>query len=203
MNKRSLLITALTAIFLIIILLIKTDLISPFDSLVYSIIAMDINDTSTLFFKSMTFLANTYTIICILIIILIIGFVLKKKNLGLIITGILAFNYLISETMKLIIQRPRPETLQLVHESSYSFPSGHTIASVSLCGILIYFILNSELDKTLKIALTIILTIIPILIAISRIYLGVHYGSDVLGGAILAAILLLCEISIIEKRGLY
>ena len=101
----------------------------------------------------------------------------------------------------MVIQRPRPEIFQLASESSYSFPSSHTLASVSLCGILLYFVLKSKLDKRLKIIFSAILTLLPILIGISRIYLGVHNASDVLGGAILAMILLLIEISIIEKKG--
>ena len=151
----------------------------------------------------MTLLGEGVSIAGFCVLALIVTFVLKKRDMGLIIAGCVAFNSLFSEVLKRIIQRPRPEILRLINESSYSFPSSHTVASVSLCGILIYFILRSKWDRNVKIAISTLLVVFPLLIAISRIYLGVHNASDVLGGAIIAMILLLIEISIIEKKELF
>ena len=201
MNRKHIIICILTFLFLSLVCLIKTDLITDFDIFIYNLLALNINESLTNFFKIMTFLGEGVSIASYCIIALIVSYILKKKNIGLIIAGCVTFNSLFSEVIKNIIQRPRPEILRLINESSYSFPSSHTLASVSLCGILLYFVLKSKLDKRLKIIFSAILTLLPILIGISRIYLGVHNASDVLGGAILAMILLLIEISIIEKKG--
>ena len=203
MNKRTITITALTLLFVILTFLTKTDLLTNFDYSIYSLVVHNMNDNLTNIFSIITFLGSGVSIASICVLSLIITFYLKKRNTGLIIAGCVTFNSLFSEFLKMIIQRPRPEILQLATESSYSFPSSHTLASVSLCGIFLYFVLKIEIDKKLRIVLSAILIILPILIGISRIYLGVHNASDVLGGSILAIILLLIEISIIEKNELF
>ena len=201
-NKKTIFIIIFSIIFIILLILIKTNHIYDFDIFIYNLVAMHINDNLTNFFKLMTSLGEGISIAIYCLAILVVSFILKKRKIGLAIAGSVAFNSIFSEVLKMIIQRPRPEILQLAEESSYSFPSSHTVASVSLCGILIYFILRSGLDKNMKTILIILLVLFPLLIGISRIYLGVHNASDVLGGAILAMILLLIEISIIEKKEL-
>ena len=203
MNKKTIAIGSLSILFILLLILIKTNSIESFDTAIYNLIAMHINANLTDFFKFMTFLGEGVSIANFCVLALIVTFILKKRNIGLIIAGCVTFNSLFSEGLKRIIQRPRPEILRLINESSYSFPSSHTLASVSLCGILIYFILRSEWDKNIKIVISSLLVLFPLLIGISRIYLGVHNASDVFGGAILAMILLLIEISIIEKKELF
>lgn len=203
MNKKTIFIIILTFLFIILTFLTKTDLLTDFDYSIYNLVVMNMNDNLTNIFKTITFLGSGVSIAGICVLSLIISFYLKKRNIGLTIAGCVTFNSLFSEFLKMIIQRPRPQILQLATESSYSFPSSHTLASVSLCGIFLYFVLKSSLDKKLRIVISAILIILPILIGISRIYLGVHNASDVLGGMILAIILLLIEISIIEKNELF
>ena len=65
-----------------------------------------------------------------------------------------------------------------------------TSLALVLCGFLIYFILKSKISKTYKIIFSVILCIIPLLVGISRIYLGAHFFSDVFGGALLSSMLL-------------
>ena len=203
MNKKTIAIGSLSILFILLLILIKTNSIESFDTSIYNLIAMHINANLTDFFKFMTFLGEGVSIANFCVLALIVTFILKKRNIGLIVAGCVTFNSLFSEGLKRIIQRPRPEILRLINESSYSFPSSHTLASVSLCGILIYFIFRSGWDRNVKIAISTLLVLFPLLIAISRIYLGVHNASDVLGGAIIAMILLLIEISIIEKKELF
>ena len=203
MNKKTIAIGSLSILFILLLILIKTNSIESFDTSIYNLIAMHINANLTDFFKFMTFLGEGVSIASFCVLALIVTFILKKRNIGLIVAGCVTFNSLFSEGLKRIIQRPRPEILRLINESSYSFPSSHTLASVSLCGILIYFILKSEWDRNVKIVISSLLVLFPLLIGISRIYLGAHNASDVFGGAILAMILLLIEISIIEKNELF
>lgn len=201
MNKKSIIICILTIFFFILVFLIKTDPITNFDISIYNFLALSMNDNLTNIFKSITFLGSGISIASFCVLSVIICIYLEKRDIGIIIAACVTFNSLFSEGLKMVIQRPRPEIMQLTRESSFSFPSSHTLASVSLCGIILYFVLKSEADKNLKIIFSTILVLLPVLIGISRIYLGVHNASDVLGGAILAMILLLIEISIIEKKG--
>ncbi|AMK15584.1 phosphatase PAP2 family protein [Methanobrevibacter olleyae] len=200
MNKKSIVIYTFTLSFIVLIILIKIDLTTSFDSSIYNLVTMNMNDNLTNIYKSITFLGSGVFITISCLLSLVLSFILKKRNIGLIITSCVTINSLFSEFLKIIIARPRPEILQITVENSYSFPSSHTVASVSLCGILLYLVLKREINKKIKLFLSIILVLLPILIGISRIYLGVHNLSDVLGGGILAITLLLIEIKIIEKK---
>ena len=154
MNKKTIAIGSLSILFILLLILIKTNSIESFDTSIYNLIAMHINANLTDFFKFMTFLGEGVSIASFCVLALIVTFILKKRNIGLIVAGCVTFNSLFSEGLKRIIQRPRPEILRLINESSYSFPSSHTLASVSLCGILIYFILKSEWDRNVKIIIS-------------------------------------------------
>ncbi|MCH4170896.1 MAG: phosphatase PAP2 family protein [Lactobacillus sp.] len=84
--------------------------------------------------------------------------------------------------VKLLIQRPRPDLQQLVHQGGYSFPSGHSANSLMLYGTLLlitYYLTQSTVTRKLA---TILAVSLVLLIGLSRVYLQVHYASDVLGG---------------------
>lgn len=200
MNKKAVLAIIFLISLIVLLVLIKTNAIYAFDMTIYNMLISNMNESLTNFFKMITFLGGTSGISAFCLLALIIGIILKKGKMGFLIFGCTLVNWILNEVLKNIIQRPRPEILRLIPETSYSFPSGHTLASFSVCGILIYLILRSGLNRTIKIILTVLLTVFPILVGASRIYLGVHYASDVLGGILFALILLLMEIIIIEKK---
>ena len=200
MNKKAVLAIIFLISLIVLLVLIKTNAIYAFDMTIYNMLISNMNESLTNFFKMITFLGGTSGISAFCLLALIIGIILKKGKMGFLIFGCTLVNWILNEVLKNIIQRPRPEILRLIPETSYSFPSGHTLASFSVCGILIYLILRSGLNRTIKIILTVFLTVFPILVGASRIYLGVHYASDVLGGILFALILLLMEIIIIEKK---
>lgn len=91
--------------------------------------------------------------------------------------------------LKLFFGRARPNVVHLIEETSYAFPSGHAMASTTFYLLIIYFLWNTNLNKPLKIAFTIFLVLLILFICISRIYLGVHYASDILGGLLLGVFL--------------
>ena len=96
-------------------------------------------------------------------------------NMGIVAILNLVFKY--------FFVRNRPdEIFHLVSETGYSFPSGHAMFAVTFYGFLIYMLWNSKRKKPTKIGLTIVGIILVLLISFSRIYLGVHYASDVIGG---------------------
>jgi undecaprenyl-diphosphatase len=97
------------------------------------------------------------------------------------------------------VQRPRPEEYRIINESGYSFPSGHSMVSMAFYGLLIYWIIKHVENKYYKYILVTLLGMLIILIGTSRIYLGVHYTSDVIAGFLIAFSYLIIFISIIES----
>ena len=200
MKNRKWIIIGLTLLFVLLSVLITTNLIKPFDTFMYELITYGMNDITTIIYKAITFLGSTLFIVLLCIVFLILFIVLKKKNIGLVISSVLIISTLFNNLLKIIFCRTRPDVIKLVHESSYSFPSGHTMASVSMYGILIYILIKSNINKKIKITLITILGILPILVGLSRVYLGAHYVSDIIGGFIVSIILLLIETYIIDKK---
>lgn len=129
--------------------------------------------------KLITFLGSAPVLIAITILSIII---IKNKKIGLSVAANLVFIAFFNQTLKYIIQRPRPEGYRLVEESGFSFPSGHSMVSTAFYGYFMYLIFKKVKNKYLKWGLSILLSIIIVLIGASRVYLGVHYASDVLAG---------------------
>ena len=86
-----------------------------------------------------------------------------------------------TQVIKRIVQNPRPLP-QLVTESGYSFPSGHTMIAILLYGSLIIIVHAYLHNNWLKYIILLTLSVLIILIPLSRIYVNVHYPSDILAG---------------------
>ena len=121
-----------------------------------------------------------------------------KKGLFSIL--ILVIVTLLNQLLKRIIQRPRPEGYRLITENGYSFPSGHSMASMAFYGFIIYLIWKLVKNKKIKYLETGILGIFIFLIGFSRIYLGVHYASDVVGGFAISIAYLIMFTNIIKPK---
>ena len=124
---------------------------------------------------------------------------IKNKKIGVSIISNLAIITLLNQLLKRIVQRPRPTEFRIVEESGYSFPSGHSMVSMAFYGYLIYLIYKYVKNKYLKWISIILLSILICFIGISRIYLGVHYTSDVLGGFFISISYLIIYISAVNK----
>ena len=124
---------------------------------------------------------------------------IKNKKIGLSIFSNIVIITILNQLLKRILRRPRPTELRIVEETGYSFPSGHSMVSMAFYGYLIYLIYRYIKNKYIKWSLIVLLSILICLIGISRIYLGVHYTSDVLGGFLLSISYLVVYISLIKK----
>ena len=167
------------------------------DSIVYNYISNNIiNKNRTEIVKVITNITSPIMVI-ITLLILVLAIKDKKIKISLVINllGITIINNLI----EVIIARPRPEINKLVTETGYSFPSGHSITSMVFYGYLVYLTYKYINNKKIKIPLIIFLILLIPTIGLSRIYLGVHYASDVLCGFLLGTIYLILFISISKK----
>lgn len=195
MKKKYGLIGLLLVIFIVITTLVVTNNTIDFDNTIYNTIFSIRNSFWDMFFKCITTCANTLTIICLVIILLLI---IKDKYRY--ILGIATIStVLINQLLKNIIMRPRPDHMRLIKESGYSYPSGHSMISIAVYGFLIYYVYHKIKNKKLKIFLIILLTSLIVLIGLSRIYVGVHYPSDVLGGYVLSLLVLLLVVLGVDK----
>lgn len=198
-DKKNIVIIVLSLLFVIFCILVKLDLLSNIDESVYKFITSNMNDTTTNIYKVITFFGSTIFMVGLCVLLLVLFIILKKNIYGYIISGTLIFSTIMNNVIKVIIRRERP-IYMIVRETTFSFPSGHTMASVSMYGILIYLINKSNTNKKLKIILSIILGMIPLMVATSRIYLGAHYFSDILGAIMLATIVLLISTKYIKDK---
>lgn len=183
--KKKYLIFIPIGILITIILLLSTRHIYLIDN-VYNYIVIHIPWLTTIL-KGITNFGDFPYIFIICVILLI--FYKKKKELINLYTVIL-ISTLINNVIKIIVKRPRPELVHLVSEDSYSFPSGHAMASMTFYGYIIYMVWQSNLQKKWKVTITTLLSILILVIGYSRIYLNVHYVSDVLAGFMFSIILL-------------
>lgn len=198
-DKKNIIIIVLSLLFVILCILVKLDLLSNIDESVYKFITSNMNDTTTNIYKVITFFGSTIFMVGLCVLLLVLFIILRKNIYGYIISGTLIFSTIMNNVIKVIIRRERP-IYMIVKETTFSFPSGHTMASVSMYGILIYLINKSNMNKKLKIILSIILGMIPLMVATSRIYLGAHYFSDILGAIMLATIVLLISSKYIKDK---
>jgi len=109
--------------------------------------------------------------------------ILKKYyNLAIYFIFVVGTGFVANALLKLMIQRPRPIYLPLAVETDFSFPSGHAMGSFIFFITVVYLYYHITKQKRISLILLLISMFITILIGISRIYLGVHYPSDILGG---------------------
>ena len=130
-------------------------------------------------------------------IILVIS--IRNRRIGLSIIVNLGIVTGLNIVLKQIVQRPRPTEYRIVNETGYSFPSGHSMVSMAFYGFLIYLIYKYVKNQYLKIGLITFLSILIISIGISRIYLGVHYTSDVMAGFCISVSYLVLYISSVSN----
>lgn len=164
-----------------------------FDFIIYDFLV----EHRTIFLTNMFKIITNFggAIVLITTTILCIIFVKQKKykavipiNLGLII--------LLNLVLKNFFERPRPEQFRIIEATGYSFPSGHSMASMAFYGYLIYLIFTNVKNKKVRNSICIFLSILVFLIGLSRIYLGVHYTSDVIAGFCFSMAYLIFMISI-------
>lgn len=161
---------------------------SGIDTFVTHLIRNNMTSGKTNFFLWITKFGSVFTIAFLMI--LLIAFLYKYKykvEIVWLIINVALVGGVGNVVIKLLFLRQRPDLQHLVTETSSSFPSGHSMCSMLFYGTLIIILTKLIENKTILRVSQIILALLICLIGTSRIYLGVHYPTDVLGGFLLGA----------------
>jgi undecaprenyl-diphosphatase len=166
-----------------IALLVTDHKVVQFDREIISFIQGLETPTLTNIMKLFTFVGGGFPVVVVTLIILVFLYkVLHHRSELILFIGVVVGSVILNETLKLIFKRARPVLHRIIDANGFSFPSGHSMAAFSLYGV-VAFLLWRHISTALGRSMLIVISIVMIImIGISRIYLGVHYPSDVLGG---------------------
>jgi undecaprenyl-diphosphatase len=153
------------------------------------------------FFQLITQLGSFYAFILLGSLVFLYLWLRGHIKYGIMINGGLAAGWFIMKMMKDMVGRQRPAGEQLTVASGMSFPSGHAMLSLVFYGFIAYLLFRNTRNWYGKLAGYILMMII-VLIGFSRIYLNVHYASDVAAGFFLGSVLLLLMIKLSAKKAL-
>lgn len=161
--------------------LIEKDL-HTFDMIIINFIQSFISANNTRIMKIFTFMGSTEAIIGVSILVIFLMILNKKWWETLFFTMAVVGSTVFNLFLKWIFHRARPTIQPLIAETGYSFPSGHSMISFTVYGMLAYFLVLFLKNKVAKRIIIVAFSLLIFLIGISRIYLGVHYPSDVIAG---------------------
>lgn len=179
-NRTVLLVAACAAVFLGLLSYVLRGEVMKLDQLAYWLVVENLRaDWLTPIMEAFSALATPVSLIAMLLVIEAFA---PGKRPGWFCAVNLALSSLLNLGLKMLVQRPRPEGFRLAVESGFSFPSGHSMAAMAFFGLIVWLVWHYEQDHRRRLLLTAALGIVIVLIGVSRIYLGVHYASDVLGG---------------------
>ncbi|MDG3141547.1 phosphatase PAP2 family protein [Streptococcus suis] len=157
-----------------------------FDSRIQTAIRGNLPQEVTAFFRSLTILGNTTTFVFVLLVAVFYLYFVKKwriEGLFLSLSGVVS-GLLIVAT-KGLYARGRPAIEHLVVAQGFSFPSGHSAGSMMIYGFMLIIAHQRLTSKPLRLLVEGFFLALIFLIGLSRIYLGVHYPTDVLAGFLL------------------
>ncbi|MEO6584628.1 MAG: phosphatase PAP2 family protein, partial [Ferruginibacter sp.] len=163
-----------------------------------------VSDATTSFFKFFTFFgSHNFLVPANLLLMGFAFFVLRNKWFGIKIAAVAFSSLLMMFGLKMFFNRPRPEIPLLGKVPGLSFPSGHAFMSFTFFGLLIYVIHKQVKTLWLRYVLIFLCLCMIVIIGLSRIYLRVHYFSDVIAGISIGLIWLVISLGFlnyIEKR---
>ena len=186
------------AVFFVILFLMKSGKAAAFDDAVRFFFYDIRSGALTSAAKAITYLGNWQSVTVLCIILLIIK--PTRVKYGVPVSAGAIFVTILNKIIKNLVQRGRPDQMHhLISQGGYSFSSGHSITSMFVFGILIYLVRVNMQNRTAANVLTVILAVPMVCIGLSRIYLGVHYPTDVLAGWALGLAVMMVVIEIADR----
>ena len=187
------------ALFLILLILVKTNstIVTSFDKFVQNLLLPITNPTNTRIVEKITYLGGPRIAAILSIIVSLYMFIRHNFKAGIWSASTLVIGNLINILAKNLIQRPRPSD-KLVAIGGYSFPSGHTFGTALFIFFVVFLIVPQIKAVTLRRILTFLGFLWILIIALTRVYLHVHYPTDTIASVLL--VLFLWESSLIIWR---
>ncbi|MEA3248590.1 MAG: phosphatase PAP2 family protein [Nanoarchaeota archaeon] len=167
------------------------------DTTTNTLIQLIQNPILTLFSKTLSLIFDPLTLIAVSLIIAIYLYFKSSKKQSIIFISAVFLTGILIKISKEVFHRTRPLN-QIIQETGFSFPSGHSTMAVVFFGLISYLFSKNKSKKT-KITISLLTIIIIILIGFTRVYLNVHWLTDVIGGFFIGGIILLLTIFILEK----
>ena len=150
------------------------------DTLAYQVFVEHLrSDTLTSFMQAFTSLAS---IVVLAVLAAVIAALAPGKAPGWCVSVNLVCVVLLNTVLKYLVQRPRPDGFRLISETGYSFPSGHSMVAMAFFGLLIWMVWRYHRHDVMRVVWCVVFGLVIVMVGVSRIYLGVHYASDVLAG---------------------
>ena len=186
------------AVFFVLWIMVEMDHASLIDDPVRNAVISMRSGWLTPIVKVITYMGNwqTITVICLILL----AFRKTRITYGVPLSIGALFVSLANKGIKAVVMRPRPDqAMFLIEQGGWSFPSGHAITSMFFFGMLIWLVRRNITDRRLANTLTVLFAIPMVFIGISRVYLGVHYPTDVLAGWSLGILVIVITAEIIKK----
>ena len=190
-----------SAIIALIVFLIRKSIRKhkPVDMLIFDKIKPRINAVNNNIMLFITFLGTHLFLIPANLILIFYFLLVKKQNwFSIRVITIAISSLVLMLLLKQLFQRKRPLSPLLKAAKGLSFPSGHAIMAVTFYGLLIYILQHSITIDWLKWSVTFLVIVLIISIGFSRIYLRVHYASDVAAGFIIGLLWLLISLAVLK-----
>lgn len=179
-NLRLVLVVACGAVFLALLEDVLDGELMKLDRAAYWLVVQHMRaDWLTPIMESFSALATPVTL---LVLLLAVAAFAPGRRPGLCCAANLGLVVLLNQVLKVLIQRPRPEGFRLATVGGFSFPSGHSMVAMAFFGLLVWFVWRYERDRRMRLGLCAAFLLVIVMVGLSRVYLGVHYASDVVAG---------------------
>lgn len=192
----------LTTAVLLLILAIMTAFTTTGNSIDHNIlggISPLVTDSRTRFMKFITFYGNRDFLVPANLLLVFL-FIIRKNKWMAITTAAAGLSSLgLMVSLKSLTRRPRPDHPMVEGVTNFSFPSGHAFMSVAFYGLLIWLAVKYIPEKWKRNLLILLLTALMLTIGFSRMYLRMHYTSDVIAGYSIGIIWLMLVLALMDK----
>lgn len=179
-NLRVIVLLVAALVFVVLLEEVAEGEIMRLDTLAYQLLVERLrSDALTPVMEAFTSLAS---VVVLAVLAAVIAALAPGKAPGWCVTVNLVGVVVLNTVLKELVQRPRPDGFRLISETGYSFPSGHSMVSMAFFGLLIWMVWRFHRRDVMRVVWCVAFGLVIVMVGVSRIYLGVHYASDVIAG---------------------